>query len=920
MKLVNHRRIYVVLLVVLCKTGLSFAQNFAIYGTVQNGGDETTLPGATILLTHPEDSSFINGTVTDLNGEFRLTDLKPGKYLFRVQYLGFEPLTQALVLSRDLNMGILSLVEASAWLGEATVTEKWQMGLQKGDTTQFNAAAFKTLRDASAQSLVEKMPGISLQDGSIQAQGENVVQIMVDGKPFFGTDVKAALQNLPAEVIESVQIFDKKSDKAELTGFDDGETEKTINIVTKPDRRKGRFGKTSLGYGSRGRYLFGTGINVFNEDRRVTITGLSNNVNALNYSADPNSQGESRTQNGIIKTNIAGLNFSDDWGDKIEISGSYLFRQSENEDNASRIRNYILSSEEEQVYTERRNEVRKNMDHRFNLRFDYRIDENNRILIRPDISLKHDRENVDFLGSTALDQAPLNRTKNSLESTNYDYDFSNRLYYSRRFSKKGRSLTMRLNTGYHANDEEANRLAENNYYGDEEKEEILNQYTTLDRTGLSWEVDFSFTEPIGKKGRMELEYEIENDLNDSDKITYDVYEEANSPDFTLLMDTSLSNTFNSQYLSQKLEIGYRYSAEKLQLQLELQVRKAQLKNDQEFPALFDLERSFQVIAPTIRLDYKFSKHKKLEIDYDTRTRPPSINQLQDVINVSNPLHLRTGNPELNQSFSNRIRLRYKSTNPETDRSLFVYMQTSFDNRYITNSSTIAEEAIILEEGIVLEKGSQLSMPVNLKGYWSFRSYASYGKPVDLIKSNVSINGGVNYTRRPGMLNGVASFVDNSNFRLGLSASSNISDKIDFNFSTRSSYNMVENSLRPSANNNYFYQSTRLSYDWIIWKGLVYRLDLNHRLNTGLSEDFDNSFLFLNMSIGKKIFKNERGELSLNVYDLLGQNNNIRRNISEFYVEDVQSSVLQRYFMLSFSYNLRHFNRGTDMKDFRELHQ
>lgn len=248
------------------------------------------------------------------------------------------------------------------------------------------------------------------------------------------------------------------------------------------------------------------------------------------------------------------------------------------------------------------------------------------------------------------------------------------------------------------------------------------------------------------------------------------------------------------------------------------------------------------------------------------------------------------------------------------------MQTTIVNNYITTSSTIAEERITLEEGIILEKGSQLSRPVNLNGNWDFRSYLNYGKSVDFIKSNVSVNGGLNYSHRPGMINEQVNFVNNSNFRIGLAISSNISDKIDFNFSTRSSYNIVENSLRPATNDNYFNQSTRLSYDWMLWEGLVYRLDLNHRLNTGLSEDFNNSFLLLNMSIGKKLLKDERGEVSLNVYDLLQQNNSISRNITELYVEDVQSNVLKRYFMLSFTYNLRHFNSGTDMDDYKELHQ
>ncbi|MCB0632017.1 MAG: TonB-dependent receptor [Saprospiraceae bacterium] len=899
---------------------IAYNQSYAISGTVQSAADESTFPGATVILLHPEDSSTVKGTITDFDGTFLLGEINKGKYLLRVQYLGYEPLNREITLDQNLNLGTLAMVEASTWLGEVTITESVAVSVQKGDTTQYNAAAFKTLKDASAQGLVEKMPGISMVDGNLQAQGENVVQILVDGKRFFGNDVKAALQNLPAEVIESIQIYDKASDKAEFSGFDDGEREKTINIITKPNRRSGQFGRTTLGYGSRGRYMAGTSVNAFNEDRRLTITALSNNINAQDYSADPNSQGESRTQNGIINTNSIGLNFSDDWGEKIEISGSYLFRQSNNDGETSLVRDYLLDSDDEQIYNEFRQDTRNHKEHRFDMRFDYDINDRNRIRMRPNVSFQYDRDNTFFDGRTRLNGDPLNQTANTYSANNSDYDFNNWLFYSHRFLKKGRSFTLSTHAGYHLNEDRADRDAENYYFGEEDRQELLNQYTERDRTGYHWNTNFSFTEPVGKKGQIELEYQVSNRLDDSDKITYDVLEEIDSPDVTFLPDTSLSNTFNSKYLSQEVELGYQLRGEKLRLQVEAQYQHSNLKNDQEFPLPFDLERDFRVISPTVRLDYIFSKSKKLEIDYDTRTNAPSIGQLQNVIDVSNPLQLRTGNPDLDQAFSHRIRTRYRSNNPETDQSFFLFMQTSVNNNYITNNTIIAEEPILLEEGIILEKGSQLTAPVNLDGYWDFRSYISYGKPVDFIKSNVNVNGGINFSHRPGMINNEISFVDNSNFRVGFRVSSNISEKIDFNFSTRSSFNMVENSLRPSLSNNYFSQSTSFSYDWIIGDGIVTRVDLNHRLNNGLAEEFDNSYLFVNMSIGTKFLKNDLGELSLNVYDLFKQNNNIQRNVSEFYIEDRQSNVLQRYFMLSFSYNLRHFSRGTSMDDYKKLHQ
>ena len=270
------------------------------------------------------------------------------------------------------------------------------------------------------------------------------------------------------------------------------------------------------------------------------------------------------------------------------------------------------------------------------------------------------------------------------------------------------------------------------------------QYITRNRTGFSWETNLSYTEPIGKKGQMELEYEVGNHKNDSDRITYDILEEQDPAEVRLLPDTAFSNTFTSDYLSQEIELGYQYKVKKFRIQLEAEYRRADLINDQVFPQPFYIERTFENLAPTVRIDIQFSKTKRLDLDYDTYNRTPNISQLQDVFDISNPIRLRTGNPELDQTFTNRIRARYRSRDPKTDQSFFVYLSGSITDNYIANSSIIADEPILLEEGIILENGAQLSRPVNLDGYWDFRSYVNYGRPLGFIKSNGNISGSVNF--------------------------------------------------------------------------------------------------------------------------------------------------------------------------------
>ncbi|MFB2117631.1 outer membrane beta-barrel protein [Parapedobacter sp. 2B3] len=890
------------------------AQQYALKGAVHNTGDNTPFPNVTVLLLNT-DSIIVRETLTHSDGSFDFEEIDAGDYVLRLQYLGYERTDEPVEIAKNVDLGTLYLHENARLLDEVTINMRPPVGKQLGDTTQFNAAAFQTMKDASAQDLIEKMPGMSSEDGTLQAQGEAVAQILVDGKPFFGTDVKAALQNLPAEIIQNIQVFDKLSDKAELSGFDDGDRLKTINIVTKPNSRKGFFGKTSAGYGDNDRYIVGTSVNAFNEQQRLTITGLTNNINAVDYSADPNNQGAMLPQNGIINTNRIGLNYTDSWGEKVELNASYLFNHRKNFGESSLFREYILPDDDGQHYTESSENTRRSMDHWFNMRLEYNIDSNNRILFRPDFSAQLENENSFFAGKTLADPGPINQTANQRLADYSDIDFNSRLYYSRRFSKAGRSLRLGLETGNHKNDDDAERYAENVFYDPDEREEAIRQNIVRARTGFSWEASTSYTEPIGKHGMVELEYEVGNRRDDSDQLTYDMDELGNHT----RIDTALSNTFNSNYLSQEAEIGYQYALEKLRVQVEAEFQHAQLKNDQEFPSTFALRRAFRSVLPSVRIDYEFTKSKNLEFDYDTRTNAPSVGDLQGVIDNSNPLHLRTGNPDLDQSYSNQFRLRYRSYNPETERSFFAMVHSSTTANRVVSNTVIADEPIELAGGIMLERGAQLTKPVNLNGYWDISSYFHYGLPVRFLPSNFNLHGGIRHSHSPGMVNNEANVVNSTRYSGGVSLSSNISDRIDFNIWTRSSFNNVQNSLRPALSNDFFTQSTRINYNWILWEGLVYRLDLNHRLNSGLSEGYDNSTFLVNMAIGKKLLKNERAEVSVNVYDLFGQNNNIDRNITETYIQDAESNVLQRYFMVSLTYNLRYFSRGTTMNDYEELY-
>ncbi|ALI99874.1 TonB-dependent receptor [Rufibacter tibetensis] len=913
------------LLLLLFIASITFAQaqGYSVAGAVHSAQNKETLPGATVQLIRLPDS-VRTATATDKDGNFGFQGVKPGQYSLQVNYLGFKTYARTLqVQNAAVTLGQLLLEESTNTLKEVQIVGQIPPGSQKGDTTVFNAAAFKVAADASAEDLVTKLPGVTVVDGKIQAQGEEVRQVLVDGKRFFGEDANTALRNLPAEVIENIEVFDKKSDQAEFSGFDDGNRAKTLNIVTKKNRRQGQFGKVSVGVGPDKKYMAGISLNIFKGDRRFTINGLTNNINMQDFSVGEAPGGGMRGRrgmggggagggNGISTTSNFGLNYSDFWGKKIEVSGNYNYSNTRNENNRRVFRDYFNSQFYDQQNSDNSFNTNRNENHQFNYRLDYKINDRNRLLITPRFSIQRSNSYSNTIGSSVYDADSTNEsydatiltsTDNLTDADNYSYNLSNDINYSHRFSKPGRTFSVNLNTGYNINNGDTYRITNVEDYDRPDRSIYLNQQIKADRNGLNWRGNVAFGERVGEKARVQAEYNISNRVEDSERLAYD-FDEADYTQF----NARLSNSFESEYLTQQAKTSYQYNSDKLRVQVEGQYQIANLQNEQEFPAVYQVNRTFHNLLPTAQFEYKFTKTKNLQIDYRTNTNAPSVTQLQEVVDNTNPLRFRTGNAGLVQAYQNSVNVRYRSFNTETNRNFSFFITAARADDFITNSTLeVGLEDEPLLEGFVISRGAQLIRPVNLDGNWNARTFISYGQPLRFIKSNVNLFGSVGYNKTPGLFNNAMFFSTSTNYGLGGSISSNISQNVDFNLSTNSSYNVITNTLRAEQNNNFFNQSTQLRANLRFWKGFVYRTEFSHQLNAGLSSGFNTNYTLLNMSLSKKVFKSQKGEVSLSVNDLLRQNISVQRTVSDAFVQDVQSTVLQRFFMLTFSYNIRTFS-------------
>lgn len=913
--------------------GLALSQSNSIFGRAVDGASQEPLIGAHVQLLQLPDSTARASTTTNERGGFMLQDIAPGNYVLKISYLGYETYTKPVEMDNGpLRLGQLAMTEEALNLEQVQVVERLPAASQQGDTTQFNAGAFKVNPDANAEDLIRKMPGVVVEGGKVQAQGEDVQQVLVDGKPFFGNDPMTALRNLPAEVIDKIQVFDQLSEQAQFSGFNTGETTKGINIITKPSMRNGQFGRLYAGYGTDDRYQAGGIVNFFKGDTRVSVIGQSNNVNQQNFSTEDlvgitGSSGRGGRggggggrpgggsvgdflvgqQDGISTTHALGLNYMDKWGKKIEVSGSYFFNLSDNEASQSLFQNYVSDADFGQTYDEQSLSKNRNTNHRFNFRLEYDIDSTNSILVRPRFSFQQNDGRETTTGLSILGSGPLS-------STNYRYspelsglDFSNSLLWRHRFGKAGRTFSINLNTGYNDKEGERYLLSENTIFNGNAVSDTLDQFSDLFSDGWNLEASANYTEPLGKRSQLQFNYEWGYEKGDSEQETYDFEESSQKYSG---FNQELSNTFNSTYVRQEAGTGYSLRGEKGSLNARVSLQWSELESEQVFPEAGQISRSFFNVLPSLFYRYSFSRQENLRIGYRPRTSPPSITQLQDVVDNSNPLRLRMGNPELEQSYSHRLFARYSKTNPEKSSVFYAMLSGQLTDNYVANSTFTTRRDTLIADGILLAQGGQLIRSVNLDGYWNVRGFVTIGRPLRLLKSNLNVNLSADYTQQPGEVNGSVNYARNTRLGLGLVLSSNISKNVDFTISSQSNYGTADNTLSTALNTDYFNQSSRVGLNLIFLNGFVFNSELNHQLYTGLSEGFDQNFWLWSLSLGRKLFKNQRGEVKLTAFDLLEQNNSIQRNVTEAYIEDIRTAVLQRYLMLTFTYNLRNFGGGT----------
>lgn len=910
----------------LCSLSV-FAQTLS--GVVTDQKSREGLISATVQLIAGDGK--INYTSTDLKGMFQFKKLPAGTYTLQISYVGYKTYKEAVIIPSSGEKKVnVTMREDVNLLDEVSVNARATRAEQKGDSLLYNAEAFKVMQGSSAEDLLAKMPGIVVEGGSIQAQGEEVKKVLVDGKEFFDGDVNLAIKNLPSDIIAGIEVFDKKSEQAEFTGFDDGEEVKTINIVTKGGFRQGTFGEVSAGYGTEDRYKVNGNVNFFNEDRRISLLGMSNNVNQQNFSQEDlagvmssGASGKRRgggrnggrggafggnasdfmvgSTGGVTSSNGLGINYVDQWGEKWKVTGSYFFNQSDNLTQQQTEREYFDSSLPGMTYSEYQESSMKNWNHRFNMKLDYQISNRTSLQFRPTLSFQNNDSHGLLQGLNLLNGISDNETETATLGENDAYNVGADLILRHRFLKEGRTLSLMLSgkmsntdgntyTDYLNTLYSADGLSETDSYS--QWKQTLNRQYTL-RSNLS------YTERLTDYMQLQLGYKLSYTDSENDRKTY---KKSAVSDLYDQLDESLSNEYQSGYLTQAGSVGLRYRAGKFNAMLGVDAQWADLRGDMVYPQADNLSHRYFSILPSFTMRYSLDRTNSLQLRYRSKSSAPSVTSLQNVIDNSNPLFLSAGNPDLDQQLSHTANLRYLRTT-KSGHTFIAMVGATIQQDYVADSTFVAKEDMELTPSVTLSKGAQFTRPVNMDGYYSLQSMLTYGFPIDFIRSNINLSLSANYANVPTIFDGIESKTRELNLIPKIIIGSNISNNLDFTASYSAGINKMFSSLDTATGSDYVTHTASAKLGWTFFWGLTFRSTFDYIGYTGLDTGTEDYFLW-NLSLGKKFLKNNAAEIRVEAFDVLKQNQAFTHSIGSNYYDYINSNVLKPYAMISFVYTIR----------------
>lgn len=892
-----------------------------VRGSIIEEGNKEPIEQATIRLLSVKDSALISGVVSGRNGRFSLKDVKSGDYLLAVTFIGFDPIYQPLKITgqtNPVNIGRLEMSDGAIMLGEATITAKAVEVTVRNDTVEYNADSYKVTEGSMLEDLLKKMPGVEIDsEGKVTVNGKEIKKIMVDGKEFFSDDPKVASRNLPARMVDKVQVLDRKSDMTMMTGFDDGEEEAVINLTVKPGMKQGWFGNAFAGYGSKDRYEGNFMVNRFINNDQFTIMGGLNNTNSMGFSdmgaSTFSGMGGGRRGgdffgggNGITESGNIGANFSKEFSPKLVWGGNVQYSHSDNvAQGKNRTENILPGDSTTHEFSESRsNTINDNIG--VNFRLEWKPDTLTQIIFRPDFSYSkthstndEDKHSLAGLLGNSLDT--INRSNSHSVSDGEAYNASARLEFSRKMNNRGRVFSGSLSGGL--NDSYTNGFDySNTNYLLLDSIDIIDQDVRYNNNGYNYRAYLSWVEPLGNNNFLQATYRFSQNKRESLKNAYNNDGYGNYSE----LDSTYSKNTRNNATEQRASLSFKAVRAKYNYTIGFNVDPSRSKTETFIgdQTLYSMSREVINFSPTAQLNYQFDRRTNLRVDYDGRTSQPSMSQLQPVPDVSNPLNIIIGNPELKPTYTNNLRIRYQQFKPESQSAFMIMANGNYTLNAVVSKSTQD-----------LNTGRRVTTYENVDGNYSGNARIIYNTPLKNQKFSINTMTWGMYAHSKGFNNGR----ENTSKALTLMERVGInfrSDYLDLGLNGNIRFNQTRNTLQKQNDLETFNYGGGASTTIYLPYNFQIESDINYSTNSGYAAGYEQKELLWNASASKSLFKNNAGTIRFKIYDILQERSNKSYSANANSIRYSEYNTLSSYFMVYFVYRFSIFSGGASESDMR----
>ncbi len=915
-----HLKKIVFLLFFLYTSFFGFSQKMNIKGIVFDSSGVKTLNNVSVLSVRIKDSLLLGATRTKFDGAFEFANFPIDTFSLIIEHPEYEAKTYYIIGHKgnlEINIPRIQLNAFTKDFEEVVVFANKNPVFYRGDTLVYVADSFKVGENAVVEDLLKKLPGIKVnEDGTLTSQGKDISQVLVDGDEFFGSDPTIATRNLGAKSISSVQVYEKKNENSKV-----GEDEKiqVLDLKLKDGAKKGYFGKISgasdfAAFNKDAFYESEMLFNKFNNKQKISLFLLSSNTPKSNFGfRDMNkfglenernasgmsmfNQGNQANTSGIPQTLKAGIYYSDKIGKTGKIGFNYSYSESTLIANSNSSSQYFLADTSYFLRDSIQNTT-KNQGHRLNLSYSVNLDSLTFIEVKPNLSF--DFANSDENDTTRFfSETNIKSLETIIKNTNDSKGIASnsQALIRRKFMKKNRELELKYILGFSDNETAGNLLTTTDKI-------LLNTSDTIDQkknndnSSISNYGILSYTEPLSDNWKLQFEYLFENGFNKQDKKTFNKGDGSYSESVS-----SLSNIFDNSRIQHRLTAIGSFEKNFHTVIGGIGLRNIAIENI-NYISNKVINQNFNNLLPRLSYQYKPSMSKRMGIYYTTSSSQPSINDLQPVVDNSNPNRTQEGNPDLQPNYVHNLNGNFNTWQALSGRYIWSGFNASITNNAFANSTTYDNF------------GRTVSKTVNVDGNLFGNVYLGAGIPFLSRKLEIEPNANASYNRYTNFINTEKNITQNTSFSGGLDFSLQL-DSLEITIGNTYSYSNPVSSLSSVSNIPYSSQRYEFDLEWQLKRHFTIKIDANYTINSQRTEGFNRNIFIVNAELSKAFFKTENLIIALAGNDLLNQNLNLSRQVNGNIVTDNYTSIISRYFLLKLTYKFN--NNKTKEDEFKGWH-